>query len=291
MGDVQDSENAVAHAARPRSTTQGCGGDDADDVPNNVYGWGIVDALAAIRETRVGLSVGVRPHPVAAGGSISHTVRITNIGTDTLGGVVTHVLPAEIVPVGSVTRTISGLSPGNVWAEALVADVEAGYEGPLESVVRFSGDDGEKAVYTTTAEAVLPRVEVSKYAPSFLQNGGSALTYTLRVSNVGMVPVSQVVLTDTLPTSTTLAAATGSHELEGCEVSWLLGSLAPRESRTVSLTVDIGELLPGATIVNAEYGVRARELVTPARGTPVVAQILWRLLLPTVLRDVPAEEG
>jgi hypothetical protein len=53
MGDVEMTEWLIARTARPRTTVQGCGGDGPDDVPNHVYGWGIVDALATVRATRI----------------------------------------------------------------------------------------------------------------------------------------------------------------------------------------------------------------------------------------------
>jgi subtilisin family serine protease len=51
IGDVEATEQAILRAARPQTTTQSCGGDAPSDVPNNVYGWGIVDALAAVQRT------------------------------------------------------------------------------------------------------------------------------------------------------------------------------------------------------------------------------------------------
>jgi len=48
IGDINATEDVIRRSARARTTTQGCGDDDADDAPNHVYGWGIVDALAAL---------------------------------------------------------------------------------------------------------------------------------------------------------------------------------------------------------------------------------------------------
>lgn len=47
IGDVDSIETLIQDTALPRTTTQGCGGDGATDVPNNVYGWGRIDAGAA----------------------------------------------------------------------------------------------------------------------------------------------------------------------------------------------------------------------------------------------------
>ena len=46
-GDVDALESAITQSALRRTTSQGCGDDTPASVPNNVYGWGRIDALAA----------------------------------------------------------------------------------------------------------------------------------------------------------------------------------------------------------------------------------------------------
>ncbi|MEE4271484.1 MAG: S8 family serine peptidase [Thermoanaerobaculales bacterium] len=46
-GDVGTVEEIIEQTAVPLTTSQGCGGDGPTEVPNNVYGWGRIDALAA----------------------------------------------------------------------------------------------------------------------------------------------------------------------------------------------------------------------------------------------------
>lgn len=46
-GDVDAIEGIIRQTAVPQSTTQDCGG-TAGQIPNNVYGWGRIDALAAV---------------------------------------------------------------------------------------------------------------------------------------------------------------------------------------------------------------------------------------------------
>ncbi len=47
-GNVDLIEAWIRATAVPLTTSQGCGGDGLTDVPNNVYGWGRIDAAAAI---------------------------------------------------------------------------------------------------------------------------------------------------------------------------------------------------------------------------------------------------
>ena len=51
VGEVDLTEWVLRLSARPAFTTQGCGGDTATSRPNNVWGWGKVDALAAVSAT------------------------------------------------------------------------------------------------------------------------------------------------------------------------------------------------------------------------------------------------
>ena len=55
VGQVDDTEHALMWSARPRVNLD-CGG-AAGGIPNNVYGWGIVDALGAIQK-----ALGYRQH-------------------------------------------------------------------------------------------------------------------------------------------------------------------------------------------------------------------------------------
>jgi subtilisin family serine protease len=47
-GNADALESAITSSAQPLTTTQGCGGDTATDVPNNTFGHGRIDALAAV---------------------------------------------------------------------------------------------------------------------------------------------------------------------------------------------------------------------------------------------------
>ncbi|MBN1658480.1 MAG: S8 family serine peptidase [Anaerolineae bacterium] len=65
MGDVGLIESALTSTAVPRTTSQGCGGDGPDSVPNNVWGWGELDVLAAVELARSGGVTGLIVDAVA----------------------------------------------------------------------------------------------------------------------------------------------------------------------------------------------------------------------------------
>ena len=64
-GNVDQIENILEQSAVHLTSGQGCGGDSATAVPNNVYGWGRIDVLAAYNlawcSTSGGRSAGLTP--------------------------------------------------------------------------------------------------------------------------------------------------------------------------------------------------------------------------------------
>jgi serine protease AprX len=48
-GNVDRLEDIIEQTAAKKTTTEGCGGDSTTQVPNNTYGWGRIDALAAVQ--------------------------------------------------------------------------------------------------------------------------------------------------------------------------------------------------------------------------------------------------
>jgi serine protease AprX len=186
LGDVDATEAVIAHAARPRTTTEGCGGDGPNDVPNNVYGWGGLDALAAVERTLSRAQVAKR----------------------------------VCLPEGFQVR---------------------------------------------------------------------ALDYTLAVTNTASHTLTEVVLTDRLPPSTTLIRASGRYTEAGGWVTWTAKSLGPWETLTTTFQASVENVPKGARVINADYEVRARELLTPVVGTPVAVTIPWRSLLFPIFKGWQAE--
>jgi subtilisin family serine protease len=48
-GQVDKLESIIQYSALPRTASQTCGGVPGTNIPNNTYGWGRIDALAALR--------------------------------------------------------------------------------------------------------------------------------------------------------------------------------------------------------------------------------------------------
>jgi hypothetical protein len=94
IGDVEMTEWLIERTAHPRTTAQGCGGDEPADVPNHVYGWGIVDTLKAVQATRI--DVAVSPPTGIPDSLLVYTFAYTNVFDFTLSQVVlTSTIPED----------------------------------------------------------------------------------------------------------------------------------------------------------------------------------------------------
>ena len=128
-GDVDAVENVIEQTALSLTTAQGCGGDAGDAVPNNVFGWGRIDALAAINSL-VDYKISVAPetlkvcavqgsHPVdvslqaLSGFSEPVTLEVSGLPV----GVSGSFSPADVTPPGSSVLSVSTtlLSPEGIY--------------------------------------------------------------------------------------------------------------------------------------------------------------------------------
>jgi uncharacterized repeat protein (TIGR01451 family) len=121
--------------------------------------------------------------------------------------------------------------------------------------------------------------------PRWVDAGGS-VTFTFTLTNTAIFSqATGVVLSDTLPLSTTFAGASGVYSHAGAGVIWRLGSISAAGQISVTLIVTVSSSVPsGASIVNSDYGARSRQVTVPARGSPAVALVPWRLFLPLTLQ-------
>jgi len=169
IGDVDGTEWIIAQTARPRVDTS-CGGAPGGR-PNNIYGWGIVDALAAVEGAcselkitkQAAFSMGIPAQLLV------YTLNVTNTSCLTLTQVVlTDVIPVSITFAwasgnyaqagGVVTWTAASLVPDEMLTATLALTVEHLPRGrPVVNVaygVRAS--EHLTAVMGAPVEAVIP---------------------------------------------------------------------------------------------------------------------------------------
>ncbi len=99
-GDVAALESLIQSSAVPLQTSETCGGTDGQ-IPNNVYGWGRIDALEAVRQAPHDLLVSKSTDAqfVVPGGQFSYTLKVDHrhpvYAATTL--LLTDTLPADTV--------------------------------------------------------------------------------------------------------------------------------------------------------------------------------------------------
>ena len=100
---------------------------------------------------------------------------------------------------------------------------------------------------------------------------GKLITYTLKVGAQN-APISGIVLSDTLPVSTTFVSASGAYTRSGPNnsvVTWPIGGLAAGQTVTRTLTVQVAlDVFNQITISNVSYRVTAAD-ADPVVGLPV----------------------
>ncbi|MDY7076389.1 MAG: DUF11 domain-containing protein [Chloroflexota bacterium] len=137
--------------------------------------------------------------------------------------------------------------------------------------------DTEACTGTTVMQVtVLPHpLTISKTAQPNPVTAGESLLYRITVQNSSLArALTQVVVTDTLPTGTTFSFCSGGctpPTLPDRTVQWTLASLGPGASATLDLYVSV-DLTASGTLTNAAYGVRTNEVYTT--GVPVPVQVL-----------------
>jgi uncharacterized repeat protein (TIGR01451 family) len=220
-----------------------------------------------------GVAVSKRAHTatVGAGSALTYTLRVTNTGNVSLTATITDRLPAHVTPSGVVTWRAVLPAPGGVWTAMVPVTVDWGYAGPLTNVVAVATAEGVGGVYTEEVTAtVTPGVAVSKRAHTATVGAGSALTYTLRVTNTGNVSLTATI-TDRLP----------AHVTPSGVVTWRAVLPAPGGVWTamVPVTVDWGYAGP---LTNVVVGGTAEGVGGEAYVTTTVRGMFY---LPLVFRQ------
>ena len=205
---------------------------------------------------------------VAPGGTILYTLSYRNIGNLAARAVrITDDIPAGTSYVAGSATAPGMLSGGSLTWD--LGDVAPGARGELSFAVRVSAGASpgqqisNQASIVSQTEAKLSNTVVTTVSTQSLMllkmdspdpvRAGNHLTYALRLENAGAAPLTGVVLSDPLPVGTTFVSADGAYTLEagGREVVWNIGTLAPGEARTLSLTVQVNaDVRQGQVIEN-----------------------------------------
>jgi uncharacterized repeat protein (TIGR01451 family) len=134
-------------------------------------------------------------------------------------------------------------------------------------------------------------LRIAKRGPSSPVTPGSLLAYTLALTNSSAIPLTGIVVSDTLPAELVFESASPPATFDGTHVRWSGLSLAAEDRLELALVGRLRADLPEGTIIrNVEYGAMAAQLSGPVLGThvvetPVLGGGRLRLFLPLVLRS------
>ncbi|HEY1379102.1 MAG TPA: hypothetical protein VGF55_20035 [Gemmataceae bacterium] len=191
-----------------------------------------------VREPKLAVKA-VGPDKVLVGDPAAFTLTVTNPGDG----------PCENV------RVAADLSPGLDHPRGAKVEFPLGNLGPNESrsvqVVCLTKAGGEQSC-TATAECdgglrsvdrlafpvSMPRLDVEAKGPKLRYVDRKAV-YTIKVTNPGDAPASNVTVADVLPAGFKFVTADGGGQHDGATrtVSWFLGEVGPGQMREVNVEV------------------------------------------------------
>ncbi len=141
-GDVDRIEDIIEQSAAAKTTTQGCNGDTTTQVPNNTYGWGRIDALAAVNLALADITpvpltgIASRKTHGAAGDFDIELPLVDPVGIECRSGQPSngdHTIVFKFAnPIASVSGASVESGTGTVSSRAIGAD-------PREYIVNLSG--------------------------------------------------------------------------------------------------------------------------------------------------------
>jgi hypothetical protein len=239
-----------------------------------------------IREPKLALKV-TAPQSVLVSDAATFTLTVSNPGDGAAEMVKIHANLSEGLEHArgnKVDFEIGNLAAGETRSVQLICGTKTG--GTQRCDCAAEADSGLKAADAASVNVITPRLDLVLTGPGLRYLERKAL-YTLKVTNPGDAPASNVTVGDVVPDGFKVLAASdgGRHDFSTRTVSWFLGEIAPGQTREVKFEVqaiNIGEHKHKATAVGAR-GLRSEsELITRVEG-------LSALLLEMVDTEDPIE--
>jgi uncharacterized repeat protein (TIGR01451 family) len=216
---------------------------------------------------------------VTAGERVTYTLTITNSGPSPA----TNVRVLELVPAGTTAIEITARNPdsaaedcslggscylGTVYTDTeatvtVVLEVDPDFEGDsLVNTASVSADQADTDPSDNFAQTSTPVDRSASLSIEKLDLGdpvlaGEIIVYQLVVSNGGPSAATGVLVSDTVPLSTTFVAASPPCVESGGVISCALGTLAPDDTETVWIQVRVDDLAPDGTVITNTATVSA----------------------------------
>jgi serine protease AprX len=279
-GQVDLIEEIIRRSAVPRTTTQLCGGISGSSVPNNTYGWGRIDAAAALdRVAPLALEKRALSTTAAPGELVSYVLELHN---QTASLVLNSVVLTDTLPAGTVF--VSASQPYRLENDLIIWEISELFPGESRSfelsvlpelgiLQDYVVNETYQAVSEETWRGVVgPPVSVFVGFRPDIAFGPERLLVT--------TPASSHVFSHTL---TNTGNITGTFTLQGGnEVGWDMEYpsqvvLAPGESAAIDFTVYVPPRLGNDLFVSTFFLLEVKVEEIPGLTAQVVN---WLHIIP-----------
>ena len=242
----------------------------------------------SVREPKLTVKCSVADK-VLVGDPAAFTLTVTNPGDGSADRVKIRAVLSEGLEHArgnKIDFDIGNLAAGESRNVTLLCATRTGGVQKCEAVAE--AENGLSAKDTVSLNVIMPRLDLQLVGPRLRYLDRKAI-YSLKVTNPGDAPASNVTVADTVPAGFKVLAASdgGRHDFQTRTVSWFLGEVGPGQTREVKLevqAVNVGEHKHKATAVGAR-GLRAEsELATRVEGVSA-------LLVELVDTEDPVEVG
>jgi len=287
IGQVDMVEDLLEQTATPLYTTQGCGGDTGTSHPNNVYGWGLVDAWAAYQEIPQMLLLSKSaPDVVVPGDVLTYTLTVTHSHPVSTTH---HVILTDTVPAGTtfvsatgsytvtgnqVTWNVGTLGPGASTSVMMGVQVPPAAAGTITNAFYGAVSDEAEAV---SGAPVSTQVNMAGVAWGGNTCGGhwlfpgESFSCQAELSNTGNYA-------DTFQIG-------GSGTNGSVAVSPAQATLSSGDSITVSLTITAAANAPGGGVITSTITANSASAPSVSASFDVISQVYYRIFLPLTIRD------
>jgi uncharacterized repeat protein (TIGR01451 family) len=238
-----------------------------------------------VSQAELGISKTSNPATVNAGEVVTYTITIVNVGPSDAR----FVDVKEQLPSGLTLQSISASDDGacagtlcqfgTVAADdsrtvIVVARVGSDVTGVVTNTAAVDSVDNAAglpvsttATTTVKASAILSITKVALNAPAY---AGGLIHYQLVVANAGPSDAPNVVITDTLPVSTTYAGGDATCSANGNTVVCAIGTLAAGANRTLMVLATASVSLTNNTRLTNTATVSSPVAITPVTATATV---------------------
>jgi uncharacterized repeat protein (TIGR01451 family) len=223
-----------------------------------------------IREPKLALKIKA-PEKVLMGEEANFTLLVSNPGDGPADQVKIHAALSEGLghPRGNkIDFDVGSLAAGETRNIGLTCSTCAG--GTQKMEVTAEAEGGLSGHESAAVSISMPKLDVQVAGPALRYLGRKAI-FTLKVSNPGDAPATNVTVSDVVPEGFKVLAAShgGRHDSALRTVSWFLGDVSPGQPREVQLEVQAigaGEFKHHASAIAARGLKATNELATRVEG-------------------------